>query len=415
MNWNGIYVGLLTAAALAGRVEGGAAGAWTPRTDINPAVLYWQGFSLYPTLPTNLSQAMVADAPKLSPADAEAFMERLDATFKFVRRAARMQAPCDWGWDPADGPEAIVPNLVKVRQCANAGRVRAYLALHAGREQDAVEDLGALVVLGRNVAVEPTMVTAMIGVAVEDLVVNFVARNFDRFSPAALGDLQRRIDAAPRRSTVQDAILGEQRCFCDWFIARLEALGANPAGAGAAADKSRELAQAREKARALLNPSLGEDEVDQIIASAGETPAGLAAYFKQLHPLYASAQKVAEASPSAVQDAAAALARELEGHSNLVARVIFPNVGKARTRELELVVRQAMLRAAIILRVDGETAFRRVKDPFADGPFTLQPLAAESGETGFRLISAANGQGIKAELKFTGGEPASAPAKPSFE
>jgi hypothetical protein len=32
------------------------AGLLTPRTDINPAVLYWQAFSLYPDLPGDMIQ-----------------------------------------------------------------------------------------------------------------------------------------------------------------------------------------------------------------------------------------------------------------------------------------------------------------------------------------------------------------------
>src|SRR5215212_714760 len=69
----------------------------TPRTNINPAVLYWQGFSLFPDLPANIRKELFAEPPRLPLADAEAPLKKLDQTFRFLRRAAQMQVRCDWG------------------------------------------------------------------------------------------------------------------------------------------------------------------------------------------------------------------------------------------------------------------------------------------------------------------------------
>src|SRR5437870_11517948 len=80
-----------------------------PRTDINPALLYYQAFLL---------------APDFSPADrdyvfandwrGQKFTERLgellgqfDNEFKLVRQAAHSTVSCDWGIDMSPGPATL--------------------------------------------------------------------------------------------------------------------------------------------------------------------------------------------------------------------------------------------------------------------------------------------------------------------
>src|SRR5262245_49890840 len=114
------------AAALALLASGRAnAGTLEPRTDINPAVLYWQGFSLYPEFAKEVKPGLLAEPPTLPLSEAEEPLKKLDRTFQFLRRAAQMKVRCDWGIDLSDGPETVIPNLVKIRQCYQAAQVRA--------------------------------------------------------------------------------------------------------------------------------------------------------------------------------------------------------------------------------------------------------------------------------------------------
>ena len=70
---------LMTAATLSLPTAHGA-GSVTPRTDINPALLYWQAFSLYPN---SIQKNLLADPPVLALADAEEPLKTFDRTFGF--------------------------------------------------------------------------------------------------------------------------------------------------------------------------------------------------------------------------------------------------------------------------------------------------------------------------------------------
>jgi hypothetical protein len=385
---------LFVLAVAAGIGSPAVAGVLTPRTDINPAVLYWQAFSLYPDLPVDIRKELMADPPRLPAAEAKEPLKKFDGMVEYLRRATRMKVPCDWGIDLSDGPATLMPNLVKIRQAAQAVLMRAHYALEAGRDREAMEELGAVLVLGRNTGTDGTLVSTMLAIAVEDTVNRFVAANFHRFSPQALQSLLKQVDAAPPRPTIKHAMSIEKTAFWEWFIVKLEALRATP---------SKDNAQAMEAARELLTSSFGSgSEVDRIIEKAGNTPDHLIAYFREVEPLYATIQKAADATPSQLEREANTIRQLTEGSSNQIAQVIFPNVARARKNELGAIVHAAMLRAAVALRLEGEGAFEKLRDPFGNGPFTLRRVPAESGEVGFELDSGLSQIRTNTALKFTG-------------
>ena len=368
------------------------AGLLTPRTDINPAVLYWQAFSLYPDLPGDIKKELLADPPRLPAADAKEPLKKFDRMVEYLRRATRMKVPCDWGIDLSEGPATLMPNLVKIRQAVQAVQMRAHYALEAGRDREAMEELGAILVLGRNSGTDGTLVSTMMAIAVEDTVNRFVAANFHRFSPQALQSFLKQVDAAPPRPTIKHAMSIEKTAFWEWFIVKLEALRATP---------SKDNAQAMEAARELLTSSLGSgSEVDRIMEKAGNTPDHLIAYFREVEPFYAAIQKAADATPSQLEREANTIRQLTEGSSNQIAQVIFPNVARARKNELGAIVHAAMVRAAVTLRLEGEDAFEKLRDPFGNGPFTLRRLPAESGEVGFELDSGLSQIRTNTALKF---------------
>jgi len=388
---------LLLATVLASAASSVAA-PLAPRTDINPAVLYWQAFSLYPELDQELKKEFLATPPRLPQADAEPVLKKFDGMFKYLRRAAQMKVPCDWGIDLSEGPEALMPNLIKIRQAAQAAVARVHYALEAGRDLQAVDDLVAIIVLGRNAGTDGTLVGAMIGIAVEGLINDFMARNFYLFSPPALLSFVKQVEAAPARSTVKKAMQFEEQAFLQWFIAKLEGFrAAHPQ------DESQALAQSRELFKSTIETDSAK--LDRIFGSAGNTMAGLIAYLQQLKPVYEAILKAAEAPPEKLEETAAAIHELVEHHTNLIARVMFPNVEKARKTELGAIARSAMIRAAVALRLEGDAGFQKIRDPFGDGPFTLRRLSAGSGEQGFELDSRVSAIRPNTALKFLEDKP----------
>src|SRR5262245_17556005 len=70
-------LGLLTLLAVLG-VSTAQSATFTPRTDVNPAVLYWQSFSLYPELTDDIRRDFLSTPPKLSPEEAEPVLRKFD-------------------------------------------------------------------------------------------------------------------------------------------------------------------------------------------------------------------------------------------------------------------------------------------------------------------------------------------------
>ena len=262
----------------------------------------------------------------------------------------------------------------------------------------------AIIVLGRNAGTDGTLVSAMIGIATEGLINEFMARNFYRFSPPALLSFVKQVEGAPARPTVKRAMQYEEQAFLQWFIAKLEGFRADYPQ-----DESRALAKSRE----LFIATLEKDPVklDRIFASAGNTTAGLIAYLQQLKPVYEAILKAAEAPPEKLEETAAGIQELIKHSTNLVAQLIFPNVEKARKMEMGSIARSTMIRAAVALRLEGDAGFQKIRDPFGDGPFTLRQLPAGSGEQGFELDSRISAVRTNTAMKFLEDKP----EKPAFE
>src|ERR1041385_1970675 len=108
------------------------------RTDINPALLYYQAFLSDP----NLEQAdrdYVTDwrGWKL-PEKFGRIVPNYDSQLNLLRRAAHAAVPCDWGIDMSAGPTAaMLPHLARAKALVQTARLRAMWDLRQGRQTDA--------------------------------------------------------------------------------------------------------------------------------------------------------------------------------------------------------------------------------------------------------------------------------------
>src|SRR5690348_6965100 len=72
------------------------------RTDINPAMLYYQAINLAPDLSSAERDYLFADTEwrvQRLPDKVGELLTRYDNQFKLVRQAAHATVPCDWGID----------------------------------------------------------------------------------------------------------------------------------------------------------------------------------------------------------------------------------------------------------------------------------------------------------------------------
>ena len=151
---------------------GGLAGASQEslRTDINPALLYYQAFLL---APEPMSQA---DNDHLGTKEGHRWklperygkiLAGYDNQFKLVRQAARSTAPCDWGVDLSAGPDTLLPYLARAKAVAVAAMTRVRWELQHGQQAEARDDLLAAFVLGRNDSRDGTLISALCQTAIE--------------------------------------------------------------------------------------------------------------------------------------------------------------------------------------------------------------------------------------------------------
>ena len=366
------------------------AAAPQPRTDINPALLYWQAFSTLPDVKVDSGKYLGPDWAKDTPdAGAAEIARRYDGISRILQRAAQMKAPCDWGNDLSDGPATVLPNLAKIRRIAQSIAIRARVALDEGREGDSKDDLIALLYLSRRSAIDGALVQVMIGLSVEDLVVSFIAANLHQFTPAALRELSTAFDAAPQRITIADAVKTERVAFYEWMLGKVESFrAAHPGDDGKAIEEFRELMR-----RDIDGGSDGS--ADRIIAAAGGTSTGLLSYIKQIAPIYDAMDKVTSAPHDVADQRFEDFAAMKSDTTNLLANLLLPNITRARAKELESIARLAMLRAAIAYKTGGDAAFQQIRDPFGDGPFERA-----GDEDGFELRSKLAVQKTKGSMDF---------------
>lgn len=96
----------------------------------------------------------------------------------------------------------------------------------------------------------------------------------------------------------------------------------------------------------------------------------------------------------------AAFMAEVEKNPNPLVRRLFAVFSKCRTKEFSGQVKQAMIRAGIEYKLNGEAGLKRVLDPCGTGPFSVRRFKFAGEDRGFELRSTYNGRGHEEVLIF---------------
>jgi hypothetical protein len=358
----------------------------TFRTDINPALLYHQGFALRPDLEkadhdylfTNEWRGRVLDERFL------ALIPTYKNSFKLFRRAAKAQVPCDWGLDLSDGPNALLPGLAKAKLAAQTARLRVIWHLQNGKPQEARDDLIAAFALGRHVSKDRVLISALVQFAIENIVASIIAENFYQLPPETLTQVTEGLENAPRQGLVADCIDTEMRSFAQYYLRKIAEFRAE--------DESQAVARVRE----LLAGTLDSEEtpadsrgakVDQIMAAADGTVEGLVRLFEELPPLYEQVDQILRLPAAEYQKPMAEFQNAVKTHPNPLVKEFFPVFDNCRKKEFGTQSSVAMVRAAIAYKLRGEEGFRSVMDPCSGEPFEFERFAFEGVDRGFKLKS----------------------------
>ncbi len=363
-----------------------AARAAAPREDINPALLYFKAFALAPDLSEADHDYLYKPdwrGKQLEPRFGE-LVAKYDNEFKTLRKAAEMKAPCDWGIDLSEGPEALLPGLAKAKFASQAARLRARWFLQNGKEQEAINELLSTFVLARNVSRDGVLISALVQIAMENIITGFVAENFYQFSDQGLQQLVAGMDGSPARGTIRQCLPIEKAAFCDWFIHKIEDFRARNGG-----DEAKTLGEVR---RIYLSNVSDEGEKDtdftnRWIAAVGGTSEGILNSLRETSAYFGEADQILQLPYAQFGPAVKAFQKKIENDPKLIAGKWFPFLEKCGIKEFGVLVKLAMLRAGVEYRLNGEQGFKSVVDPVANEPFTFERFTFEGADRGFKLKS----------------------------
>jgi len=373
------------------------------RTDINPALRYYQAFLVAPDI-SEADLDYLATNNLWSPILPSKFGEivsRYNPEFKLVRQAANSTAPCDWGVDMAEGPAVLLPHLARCKAVMVGAIYRVPWHLQHGQQAEARDDLLAAFTLARNVSRDGTLISVLVQIAAESIGSDIIARNFGKFTPETLNEIVQGIDAAPARGTVAASIGFEKIAFHDWLVRKiLELQKANPgddtsvmAGLRAVLPGFEESEQADQSA---LQASLWE----QLTNAGGNTSDGILKLLREEGAAYDRLATIMALPYSEFETQARQFSSELKRSKNPLISQAFPACMKARQREFKVQVWLAMLHTAAEYKLHGDPGLLTIADPCGRGPFAFQRFVLDGVDRGFQLKSSFEGSGFIETMIF---------------
>ena len=356
------------------------------RTDINPALLYYQAFLLTPKLSDADWDYLVTNnwqGQKL-PERFGSVVSNYDTELQLLRQAAQQKVSCDWGIDMSPGAETLLPHLASAKRAAMGARFHAMWDLQNGNEAAARDDLIAGLTLGRNVSQNKTLISVLVEIAIENIVNDTVAENFHRFSPETLQQLADGFASAPAWGSVASCASTE-KLIHNGALARIEELQ----------KQYRENnAVAIEALRKLLRGTAAVDAKDeywnQLTNAAGGTIDGIIKLIRDSEPFTAKAFKIMALPYKEYDEQMQQFSAEVQKSVNPIVSQELPAWAACRRREFMSLEDTAMVHAAIEYKLHGEAGLKSVMDPCGNGSFSFQRFVFDGVDRGFELKSAFN-------------------------
>jgi hypothetical protein len=370
------------------------------RTDINPALLYYQGFSLRPELSQQDHDYLFTNEWRGRVLD-ERFgklISDFDNSFKLFNRGRFAQVPCDWGLDLSDGPEALLPGLAKAKNAAQTARLRVMWHLQNGHPDAARDDLLAAFALARNVSTDHVLISALVQFAMENIVASIVAENFNQLPPETLEQLADGFESARPRGLVADCIaVAEHSAFVQYYVRKIEEFRAE--GEPAAIKLVHELL-----ARSLTgedgNATNGAAKADAVVRAGGGSTEGVLRLFNELAPVYERVEQILRLPTESYEKPMTEFQKVVNTHPNPLVKEFFTVFDNCRRKEFAAQSTVAMARAGIEYKLRGAEGLQSVIDPCTGTPFEFERFVFEGVDRGFKLKSKYRGRDFDDVLIF---------------
>jgi hypothetical protein len=350
------------------------------RTNINPGLLYWQAFGALPRSDDAIrkeldefieqlakwSSGLAASEPVELPVGASSLVIRYGRSLRLLQKARLSTAPCDWGADPADGPNMLVPDTRGLRELMKVSLLKAAVQLGSSSADESVDTLLACLTLARQFARDGTLVSVMLQQSAEGQFVDYIGSRLGRYPISAVARLRDGLSQIPPRVPVLTGVESESN-FQRWMKDQIDTLVASNQG---------HRQKAYGDSRRILVDLFADDArlTATLDTSSGGTTDGLYRLLTDLGSFYEEASMLALAGPNTVGQAGAAFDKRVDASSNPIALAMIPNISRARKKELTHLSRWAMMEGSLTQSIDGDAALLTVRDPLSDKAFSLKSL-----------------------------------------
>ena len=293
----------------------------------NAVEVYRSAFAALPQF-TEAESALLTEAATTTLSRASSSLVRRSRTVLNLLRQGADRTTCDWG-DQWTGPafDDSLQWLSGARRLARIGLLRARLSFEAGKTESAVQDLLAVLFLGRRLAAGGVMVAQIIGFSTEHAAIEVAGTELFRIDRINLRRLSDGFEALPPSLEFVDAVRSERAYFLGYVVPK-------------------------------------ETEIFD--------EAGIRKYLNEFDRLIA----LASGSDSSSIDKA------LASSSFDETRKLHPNLVAFRKPLAYIAVKRALFRAGTAIVRDGPDALANVVDPTDGAPFDQRTWS-----TGFRLTS----------------------------
>lgn len=356
-------------------------------TNVNPAKICMQAFAAAPVLSVEEDRYLddLGYLGNTFNTRAEELLSRFDKEFFILRQVLQQSVDWDWGSVSQEKSTKFQPDISKCKSAMHALRARVKWNLVHGRQFEAKEGLLASLALAKNAGRgSPQVISALAAGAMERIVIECVVRSFFEFNPETLEQIALGFKTSRARLTIQQGMRGEKALNYDLQLAKVRKFEAEHPDNNAATQTQR---------RALMAQLFqGEEPPTKMVKAKPEARGSLLQKFLEVEPYYAELDALL-ALPERETERAWEVFNEKAKKDPASIEWRFVNASlhrKARNKEFVMDAILAMFLAGIEYRLHGEEAFKKVRDPFGDGPFRLEPLVVKGVDRGFVLKSKLN-------------------------
>jgi hypothetical protein len=347
----------------------------------NPALVYWQASARLPVIgdkDIKLVADILADRKSTDDPAAARLLANCEAPLHLFRRASDSKVRCDWGLMLEDGPLTVLPHTSKMQMLNRLALCEAKRLFAANDNVHALEWIIAVRKAARHIAVDDLLVCTLTQFAMESQAIALTAAHVN-----ALTEIQRKthlheIGQLPPLRTVAQSMTGEM-VYLDWAEREFTHLD----GAHQPKPKPQE-AVAGEESPVVVGDADMKMLYEQLMnGSAHEMIEEARGYLRLAAAACEMPWKKGKEELARVE----ALINE---KGNALARMMSPQLGTSRERELRLATESTMLRAAL---ERGDNLVPGPLEGYTDALVGM-PLVVNSAPQGV-VITTSPGEGLR--------------------